>query len=355
MADLSEKERLFRALSGQECDRPPVIAPGGMMSPLTARLLEASGLDGEMARAGPDTMALATVTAREAVGLENLGVPFCLTVEAEALGARVSPGTRSVEPLVVRPALPSAEHLASLRLPDPLREPRMSAVLEAIRILKVRYPDVPVVGNLSGPVTLATAIVPTSQLLRLLVRNESLACDALRLATGTIIGFGEAMLDAGADALVVGDPTATGEIIGPATFKKLVLPQYQAIFSAFRARGAKSVLHICGDVTAVLPSIRSSGADAFSMDSMMSIRKARDQLGPMPLMGNTSTLLLARGTPDRVAAAVRRALAEEVEVYAPSCGLDRSTPLENLRTMCEAVKSWDGDGQADLEASHERR
>lgn len=347
---LTEKERLLQVLSGKRCDRPPVIAPGGMMSPLTSALLEGHRIDGGEAMSEAGTMALAAELAREATGIENLGVPFCLTVEAEALGAVVSRGSTSVEPLIVQPAIASTSGISSLVTPEPQRDRRMSEVLKAINLLRSRYPQVPIIGNLSGPVTLAASILPCEVFLKLLIKNNEPARRVVRIASETITRFGAAMIENGADVILVGDPTGAGEIVGPHTFDKYLLPVYREIFSLFRVLGAKSILHICGNVKSILPHIESTGADAFSMDSMMSVRRTRQELGQMPVMGNTSTLLLAKGRPTAIVRAVRTVLSEGVDIMAPSCGLDRSSPLENLRLMCQTAKSWK-QGEADERSS----
>jgi [methyl-Co(III) methanol-specific corrinoid protein]:coenzyme M methyltransferase len=341
MAALTEKERLLEALSGKRPDRPPVIAPGGMMSFLTSEVMGTHRIDGARAMSEAEAMAEAAVIARDVVGFESLGVPFCLTVEAEAFGAKVSCGTVRIEPMILEPAVGSAGEVLHLAVPDPHHDERMPAVLEAIEILKGRFPEVPMVGNVSGPATLGASIVPDGEYLRLLLKDPCKAAEVTTLATEAIIGFASAMVESGADVLVVSDPTACGEIVGPDSFGKHFLPGLQRIFGGLKTSGAKTVLHICGDVTKILGLVREVGADAFSMDSMVAVSHAREELAGMAIMGNLSTQLLAEGDPDAVARAVERVLSDGVDVVAPSCGLDRSTPLENLRSMCETVKSWD--------------
>jgi MtaA/CmuA family methyltransferase len=341
---LTEKGRLHRALTGRTNDRPSVIIPGGMMSFLTSELLRENGLDGARVTREAEPMALASEIARETLGLENLGVPFCLTVEAEALGATVSPGSTSVEPVVIQPALPSAADLPALRLPEPEHDRRMVEVLAAIETLHRAYPDVPVVGNLSGPATLAGGIVPIEEFLKLLCRRNSLAEAIIEVATETLICFGEAMVRHGADVICVSDPNATGEIIGPGLFADYFLPQYQRIFQRLRAQGAGTILHICGDVTRTLPLLGQAQADAVSLDSFASVNTIRQELDSSPLMGNVSTLLLSRGEPEAIERAVLRVLRDGVDIVAPSCGLDRSTPSINVQRMCRTVKRFAASG-----------
>ena len=87
----------------------------------------------------------------------------------------------------------------------------------------------------------------------------------------TIIRFAVAMLDAGADVIVLSDPTASGEIIGPQNFKTFI-PAYRRIFEAIHTRGAKGLLHICGDVMPIIDLIKETGADGFSFGDKVALQ-----------------------------------------------------------------------------------
>lgn len=333
----TEKERLLRALGGESTDRPPVISPGGMMSALTVELLAKHGLDGAAINEDADAMARAAVMAREETGLENLGVPFCLTGEAQACGAQVSTGTRELEPMLITPALPSTRDIENLKVPDPAADPRLAAMVGATRRLKDEYPEVPVIGNVTGPVTLAASLVEFDAYARLIFRQPALARKVADESMGLITALIRELLAAGADVITVSDPTASGDILGPNSFG-FFLGDYQAIFTAIREVGARSILHICGDTTPLLSLIAETRADALSVDSVTPPARAGRALEDMRLVGNVSTRLLGEGTPEGVAAAVRRLLAEGIDVVAPGCGLDRGTPLANIRAMTMAVK-----------------
>ena len=109
MSDIAPRERLDRVLGGQSVDRPPVICTGGMMN---AAVLEVTG---ENAPALPaahfdaERMATLAEQVHAATGFENLGVPFCMTVEPEVLGSRIDPGTLACEPKVAEEAFRSCE------------------------------------------------------------------------------------------------------------------------------------------------------------------------------------------------------------------------------------------------------
>ena len=89
MHTLTPKERLLAAAKKQQVDRPPCICPGGMMNMMFRDIMEQSNCLWPEAHVDPEKMAGLAFSLYEAGGFENYGVPFCMTVEAEAMGARV--------------------------------------------------------------------------------------------------------------------------------------------------------------------------------------------------------------------------------------------------------------------------
>jgi len=51
----------------------------------------------------------------------------------------------------------------------------------------------------------------------------------LRFLTDNSIRYGEALIGHGANVMVISDPSATGEILGPCLFKEFVLPYLNRI------------------------------------------------------------------------------------------------------------------------------
>lgn len=340
---MNEKERLLNVLSSRKADRPPVIAPGGMMASLTKEIFQICDIDPICAVTEAAEMARVAESVRKVTGFESLGLPFCLTVEAQALGAPANCGTSRVEPILLAPILKEGyDNIDVLSVPQPFEEKCMAEVLEGIRILKQQNPEVPVIGNITGPATLAASLIPENDFLRMLLRDPLQAGKIIGLASQTAICFGLAMVESGADVITISDPVACGEIIGPNTFRDIFLPEFQRIFTEIKRYDVGIILHICGNVTNLLPLIRTTGADAFSLDSVVSISVVKRSIAPMAVMGNLSTLLLAKGTPESVSEATRNVLGKGVDILSPSCGLDRSTPLQNIRAMCDTAKSKNG-------------
>ena len=97
---LTPKERLYNVMKGNAVDRPPCICPGGMMNMVTTDLMDAVDIYMPEAHTDARMMAGLAKAVYDSGCFENYGVPFCMTVEAEEMGAKVEMGSRVYEPHV---------------------------------------------------------------------------------------------------------------------------------------------------------------------------------------------------------------------------------------------------------------
>ena len=91
---MNKKERLLAILNGNKTDRPPVICPGGMMNPCVTELIKKYNIDFKKANSDGKTMAALSKLVVEENLFENYAVPFCMSIEAEAMGAECDIGRR---------------------------------------------------------------------------------------------------------------------------------------------------------------------------------------------------------------------------------------------------------------------
>jgi MtaA/CmuA family methyltransferase len=330
---VTSRERVLVALSGLPTDRPPVVIPGGMMSGATSELLSRAGVDWERAHHEPEAMAALAQTVQAATGLDNVGVPFCMTVEAEALGSEVALGS---------PLFPTRiEREAFQELPTDIptaRSRRLQVVVEAVRILAGQAPDVAVVGNVVGPVSLGAMVVTPGRFIRALRRQADAAERFLGALTDFLTEFALAQVEAGADVVVVAEPTGTGQILGPVAFRRFVLPFLNSICAAVRRQRAKAIVHICGQIRVVAPQVAVLAADALSVDATAEVEALRRAGCRLPLMGNVSTFLLHHGPAEEVRRAAQRACEQGFAIIAPACGLSGATPTAHLSALVSGAQ-----------------
>lgn len=337
----TQKERLLRVLWKKEVDRPPVICPGGMMNGCVSQILE------KLEESDPDfNLNQKTIVEREQIkkaaeltyeltGFENIGVPFCMTVEAECFGATVDYGNFQVEPRVTDYCQETEFYDFLLHKKEFKDEYRAKEVVEAIRML--RNPNIPVIGNLTGAVSTLTSIFDPLFILKKMRKNPLEIEEALELVNEYLIQFGRGMIEAGADVIAVSDPTATGEIIGKRNFERFVVPVYQKLVEEMNQSGAPVILHICGNTASIFQCIDQIPAQGISFDSVVNM-KAASQIIHKPLMGNVNTQLLHQGTNEQIYTMTQKCMNNTLSIIAPACGLSMATPIEHLKIMTDCVK-----------------
>jgi MtaA/CmuA family methyltransferase len=337
MANMQQRERLLKRLRREPTDRAPFICPGGMMSMVVTEIMDSVGSSWPEAHADAVKMAALTLGANRLAGVENAGVPFCMTVEAEAMGAEVTLGSKGSEPRVTSYAMETLSDLGNLK-PIATGEGRAGVCIEAIRILKRAAPDVPIVANLSGPVSLASSLVDPLVYYRALLSDKAAVHKFAAFLYDNLVRFGDAMIDAGADVVCVADPSATGELIGRKSFAEFVLPYINGMAEHFREKkGVPVIVHICGDVRSLGTVLADVSAEAISIDAVVGIRTLREMAPNRLAMGNVSTYMLEKGRPDAITKRGKRCVASGADILAPACGISPITPIKNITALSRAV------------------
>jgi uroporphyrinogen decarboxylase len=155
------------------------------------------------------------------------------------------------------------------------------------------------------------------------------------------------------DIILFGDDLGmqTGPQISPAMYREFFFPRHRRLWQRAKALcDAKVMLHSCGSVAAFLPDFIEAGLDILqpvqtSARGMDAARLKREYGQDLCLWGGgcDTQQVLPRGTPDEVAADVRR----RVEVLAPGGGfvfqqihnIMADVPPENVVAMLDAVRS----------------
>lgn len=336
--ELTPKERLMNALFGKPIDRVPTFCSGCSQT-VTVECMEAIGVYWPEAHKDPEKMAKLSASVYELTGLEVAGVPYCLTVEAEALGCKIKWGEKKDDiPQVLQTPYKTPNEV---KIPDNFLDlERVPVVLRAISLLKDMVGDtLPVAAGLTGPLSLAGHLYGIENLLRGVIRTPENVQGFIEVASEVGSIFGKALFEAGAYTVTIADPTTSCDLISPKTFKEFVKPAIQKIVKVI---GRPTFLHICGNATPILGEMADTGVNAISVDEKVNISQAKALLGnKVKIAGNISTantLLLKK--PEDVKEACRKALEAGVDILAPSCGIAPRTPNINIRTLVEAARSF---------------
>ncbi|MGO5052550.1 methylcobamide:CoM methyltransferase MtbA [Lachnospiraceae bacterium LCP25S3_G4] len=329
---MTPKERLNNAIKGNKVDRIPCICPGGMMNMITEELMEICGIFLPDAHTNAQQMAVLASAAYEQGCFENYGVPFCMTVEAEALGAKVDMGNRVYEPHVTQYAIGSVEEWKKLAEIDATCG-RVKVVTDAIRLLKETSADVPIIGNITGPISTATSVIEPVIFYKEMRKKPEEVHQYLRFITSQLKKIAKAQIEAGADVIAISDPSGTGEILGPKYFEEYAVTYLNELIHCIKEEAIGTIVHICGQMRAVYQEVNQVQSDVLSFDSIVSMRDAKKQLQKRVLMGNVSTYTLEFGTPQKVRELTKQCMMQGSSIISPACGLGMKSPLINIRAM----------------------
>lgn len=337
---MTEKERLYKVLKGEKVDRKPCICPGGMMNMIVEDIMDIENVFWPMAHSDSEMMANLTLGMYKNGGFENFGVPFCMTVEAECMGADVYMGTKVTEPRVVKYPIESVSNWRELKKID-VNTARAKTVIDAIKILKEKNNDIPIVANLTGPVSLASSLMEPMTYYKELRKKKNEAHEFMEFVTDNLIEFGKAQLQAGADVLTISDPSGTGEILGAKIFNEFATPYLNKIIDNLKphAKGG-TIIHICGKLKSIYNELNDLHSDAISFDSITNAKQVVENVHGKIIMGNVSTFAIENGTEESLKNISNQCLNSGVDILSPACGIGVRSKLNNIKVLVECAKQY---------------
>lgn len=320
-------ERLADLLAGRVPSEP--LAFPMVVADHAARL---AGVKVGRAARDPAVLAEVLAAARARYRYDLVLVFADTVVEAEAMGAMVE--------------LPEDDNAFFVcasdpaRAADPERDGRMPVILEAVRRLREELDDsIPVLGSLKGPFSLASFLAGIEDLLGAVITDPDRALRFLDLALDNQVRFAAAICRAGGIPFV-GDPVASGSLIGPDIFRRFAAPYLRRLVDSVHALGFPCGLHVCGRTMDLLPDLVATGADILSIEEP-DLAAARARVGPgAVLMGSVPTELVRSGNPDavRVAAAGCLAAAGPRFILSTACDVSADSPPENVAAVVAAAR-----------------
>ncbi len=336
---MTKRERLIKAIKGEVVDRAPVIAPAGLVNSLPPEVLEAvspvfEGSTPECFAPGfgrnPDILLNLSVALSKAPGFESLGLPYTVTVESEAYGGETECGPYTGMPRPYEYPYNGPEEYESLPELDPMKDGRLPQAVETLRRLRASSPDMPIVADIVGPVSLATSLMDTGVLLKSLLKSPDGARAFLEKLTDNSIRFMKAQLRAGADVVFITDPASTVDILGPKLFGEFSVPLINRLSGAAVAGGAVPIVHICGRTEGLASIIGQLNTTCISLDSLSGRKLLPEKFS---LMGGVASSSLLGGAPAEIRALASAAALKGISILAPSCGLSGDVPMENLKAL----------------------
>ena len=265
-----------------------------------------------------------------------------LSVEVEAFGAQVRFSEHEV-PAIVGQLVSDEDEADALAVPA-LSAGRAAVCVEGVRLAKERITDKPVIAGMIGPYSLAGRLMDVTEIMYACYDEPETVHTVLDKATQYLIAYGQALKDAGADAIMMAEPLAG--ILSPDMAAEFSVPYVKRIIDALQDDEFALIYHNCGNaVSSMLDAIYTQGAAAYHFGNAVDMA---DILGRTPddtlCMGNIDPAgQFANGTPESIASATR-GLMDKCGHYAnfvPSSGCDipAHARWENIQAFFDTLKA----------------
>jgi len=336
---MDARERFLAVLRCEPTDRVPCICP---MQTGTLDLMKACNSFWPAAHDDPVKMARLALAAHRYAGLENARMPFDVNVDASAFGVAVSDRSLKRHPAVLENRLSSKEDFKGIESPDPHTAGKAPIVLEAIRLANGEERSLPVICGIASPHMLAFQLRGEQEAAIDMKEDPIFIRSILHKAMTWAIDFGTVAAESGADAIALIDPYASGDFLTPHQYKEFAWSYQSKVFKELGKLEIPTILHICGNTTADLELMISTGANGLSIDHEVDISYAKRLAGrKTAIIGNICpTTVLLGGQPTEVALAAKQCIEAGVDAVAPGCGFALETTLRNMKAMVEATRMF---------------
>ncbi|SDD57326.1 uroporphyrinogen decarboxylase family protein [Sporomusa acidovorans] len=281
--------------------------------------------------------------AQQTLGYDALFVYGGNAVEAEALGCSLAYPSHYY-PHIVKPVLESWQDWGKLKPVPNCQAGIFSVLQQACGILRQRAEDnIPVIGIVTGPVTLAGQILGIEKLLFTLADEPEGFLRLLKRTTEASLQFARLLLRAGAHIIMLNDPSASPNLIPKNMYAEMVLPFQQAILQELRSLKPFLLwLQIVGYTWGILPGMAQAGADLLTVDYQVDLAEARTLAPAAALAGNLKPLSFVMDGPEFIAQEIG-ALCKKMGhdpgkngwILSSGCEIPPESRVENIRMLVE--------------------
>ena len=346
--EMTSHERLLAILSGRkgEIDRIPAMNSVGTYTWDAMKTYDAFWPD---ANRDPVKMAKLASGLHRLAGLDNVTLPFELTLEAEVFGAPLEFFEGKVKWPTVKGFI--AREASDLKLPEDVSKAgRIPVVVEAIKILKSEFEGkVPIIAYINCPFTsVSSYLVEPIEFLKSMRRTPEKMREFYEVTHPYYVEMANLFSEAGADVITYREEGTSLDNISPKHFDDFVKPNLTKMISLTKA---PTILHVCGQCvssdgkTEILRKMVGCGAGAITVDERTPIKLARQIVDEVksgyPIGGNIGPFTVINDGPiERIRATVKRVIDEGVDMVAPGCDFWLETPTEHIKAFVNATKEY---------------
>lgn len=196
----------------------------------------------------------------------------------------------------------------------------------------------PVIGWIEGPIAETADLCGVSETMMNMIMEPGMVKVLMRKCLQMGKNFALAQIEAGANIIGVGDALCSQ--ISEDMYDEFVLPLHKELFAFIHEHGAIVKLHICGNITHILPSLARTDVDILDADWMVDLAEAHKSMGnSVVICGNLDPVTVVMdGTKEFIKAKyeeAKAAIPRENWIMMAGCEIPRSTPVENMKYLRE--------------------
>jgi len=274
----------------------------------------------------------------EDFGMDAVGLISDPYRETAAFGAAITFPEEGV-PRCTGSVVESLEDIKQLKDPDVYRAERTRDRIRAGEELsRLTGGSVPVIGWIEGPLAESCDLAGVNRVLLNLMMEPDFVKRLIDKTMVTARAFAKAQVEAGCSIIGVGDAICSQ--ISAENYREFVMEKHRELFGFIHSLGARVKLHICGDITHLLESLREVEPDILDLDWMVDMEHAWHLLGPgISRCGNLDPVSVIQDTdPGTIREKTSALCARESDrafILSGGCEITVNTPPAHLLAMKE--------------------
>ncbi len=258
--------------------------------------------------------------------------------ETSAFGAAIE-YIREGVPRCLKTIVASVDDVKSLRTPDVYASERTRDRIDGAALYQERLKGtVPVYGWIEGPLAEACDLAGIGPMLTGLMDDPDFSRSLMDRCMVTGKEFARAQIESGCDIIGIGDAICSQ--ISRRTYDAYVRERHREIIEYIHEKKALVKMHICGDITHLLPSLKGLGIDILDLDWQVDITSARGVVGEGVILSGNINPVDIQDKPEGDIRGIARDLVEresgKLFILSGGCEITVETPRANLRALRDA-------------------
>jgi MtaA/CmuA family methyltransferase len=259
--------------------------------------------------------------------------------ETSAFGAGIEYMLEGV-PRCLQIIVKSMDDVYALKSPDVYKSARtLDRIRGAELYQKLLKGTVPVFGWIEGPLAEACDLAGVTEMLTMLMMDPDFSNLLMDKCTITACEFARAQIEAGCDVIGIGDAICSQ--IDLDMYNAYVKNRHREMVDYIHSLGRKVKLHICGNITHLLPALKDLGLDILDIDWQVDFEEAHRVMGvDVAICGNINPVKIQDATEEEMGYITQDLIGKEQHkrfICSGGCEITVNTPVRNLLAMRKAL------------------